>query len=313
MSALNIYNLTQLEWWREALSRLDWSSVQNGVRFALIVLLSIIALWFLSISMWNFFPVQRAQPDLLFVPSVQPLGKQTEGDHVQIDVAKILSWDLFGEIPIDLSAAFNNVPVDEQIAATLTGVIYSSNAKVARAIIRMDKAKNQKHYRIGAVLEGTEAIVSAINIDNVILTVNDNNQTLQLYKPKQTGKDDGSALLLNPQQIIDKRNDAKSRRAAKKYRDTLLADVTQLKQLLRFARVEKDKKTIGYRVNPRRNHKDFLALGLKNGDIITAVDEIPLDGLSNLQKVMRTLEKGGAFSFYVLRGDVVMELLIDSG
>jgi general secretion pathway protein C len=265
----------------------------------------------MSQSIWKAFSVQSPQMDISFAPSLELRPTNAApSSQISINMDQIKAWDLFGAA-VSNSADPESIPLEERIDATLTGIVYSSNPKVARAIIRMKNSKKQKHYRIDDPLDNSDAIVSAIERDRVTLYLNGKTQTLLLYQDKD--KKDKSKVDLKANQIIDKRSDQAARNAAEKFRSQLAADVTQLRKLLRFSAVRQNKAIIGYKIAPRRSHKEFKALGFNTGDIITAVDNIPLNNLSNLQKVMQAMENGGTLSFYIKRGNSVVELLVDTG
>ena len=303
--------IAQYEWWSSRFTHAQLDAVKAGARAVIILVASILTLWFLSLSLWRLWPVDYFHPNIVFATSAPLLQQDTsEQDGPTIDLAQITSWDLFGEIPI-AEQNIDTLPPDKQIKATLTGVIYSSNPKVARAIVRMNNSKQQRYYRVNQPLEDTNAIVTAIELDRVTLSVDGKSQTLMLYEPKH--KKEKGKVYIKAKRIIDKRSDASARAVAAKFRKQVTSDVSNLTQLVRFSAVRKGRDITGYKMIPRRNHKEFKSLGFRSGDIVTAVDNIPLTNLSNLQKVLGVIEKGGSLSFYIKRGSTTVELLVDSG
>lgn len=300
------------------LGRVDQKAAWRVLEFVIILSSVTASMWLFVAGGWNLLPVLPTHPSLVLTPTMRPPTQHSQQDIGDtIDVAQISALNLFGTVAVTESAEVADVvpevPKLEEIKATLVGVMYSSNVRAARAIIRMHASKNAKKgqiYKVGELLEDTEAVVASIELDRVTLTVGERTQVLELY----TKEDDKKKALSQPQQTIDKRSDPKARATANKYREKILKDPTQLGKLLRFTAVhgKGEKGATGYRISPRRNHADFTAMGFKFGDIVTSIDGIPLDGLINLQKAMRSIENGGVFSIYLLRKNKPLELLIET-
>lgn len=317
MLASSIHNLTRPEWWRYTLGRVDQKAAWRVLQFVIILSSVTAGMWLFVAGGWSLLPALPTHPSLVLTPTMHPPTQHSQQDIGDtIDVAQISALNLFGTAAVTESVVADVVPETpkpETVKATLVGVMYSSNVRAARAIIRVHASKDAKKgriYKVGELLEGTEAVVAGIEIDRVTLTVGEHAQVLELY----TKEDDKKKTLPQPQQTIDKRADPKARAIANKYREKLIKDPTQLGKLLRFTAIYgKGKKDVtGYRISPRRNHADFTAMGFKFGDVVTSIDGIPLDGLINLQKAMRSIENGGVFSIYMLRKNKPLELLLET-
>lgn len=306
-------SLTQIEGWDQLLRQINWATVTGYVRNAIFSLSLLYAIHWSVLLIWQFILPNNTLQLLALTPQVHQQNTNLNKSNININESKInikqiLDWHLFGA-PIVNPIDAKTLQAAERIKATLVGVMYSSNEKVARAIIKMDKVAEQKHYQIGDILKDTSAILSKIEIDHVILSLGEKIQILPLFAKDDEDKDDD---LGKPDQLVDKRNDAKAKRATKKFRALLSKDITQINKFLRFFAVKKEGKIIGYNVAAKRDHGDFAAMGFRNGDVITTVDGIPLVSLYNMQKIIRSISNGGEFSFYVLRNNSYLELLVNS-
>ncbi len=189
----------------------------------------------------------------------------------------------------------------EKLNFTLKGILYSDDPKFARAMIE-DGSRNENSYAIGSSIKG-KAIVEAINRDNVILVKSDKTkETLKL--PDKTANK-GSKKSSKPSRLANRsrrsrvtpENAAMPGRGGSsvstdmslgEIREMLQKDPDAINQVVRISPISRGKKFLGFRVSPGKNRAIFKSLGLKVGDIVTAVDGVQLD---SPQKGFQVIEK----------------------
>jgi len=111
----------------------------------------------------------------------------SQGPDREYDVTQIIDAHLFGEV---------TEPVEEQTAAApetnlqirLLGLVASANPSLSRAIIDVDGAK-LKPYSVGESIEGTDAVIHAVENSRVLLK---RGQALESLALKRKGTADAS-------------------------------------------------------------------------------------------------------------------------
>jgi general secretion pathway protein C len=69
-----------------------------------------------------------------------------------------------------------------------------------------------------------------------------------------------------------------------------------------------DGKQRGYRVYPGRNRQAFVRLGLRPGDLVTAINGTPLDDPSHGQEIFRTLGSSSEARVTIMRNGAQQDL-----
>ncbi|HEY1900082.1 MAG TPA: type II secretion system protein GspC [Steroidobacteraceae bacterium] len=179
--------------------------------------------------------------------------------HPQLDLTALTSGHLFGAAPAplvdDANAPQTNMPL------VLTGTIAATDPKDGLAIIGTT-ATNAKIYAVGRQLPGN-AQLHAIYTDRVLLERNGIIEALLLPHKITPGAGappppPGPSAVDRVQRVISNE-------------PGLISDV------LRPQPVFAEGKLRGYRVYPGRNAKAFATLGLRNGDLVLAINGTALD------------------------------------
>jgi len=94
-------------------------------------------------------------------------------------------------------------------------------------------------------------------------------------------------------------------------RELVARDPNAIAQVLRWQQVLADGATRGFRVYPGANEKVFHALGLKPGDLLTAINQVPLDGPARGEEIMTTLASTGRAAVTISREGREQTLTLD--
>lgn len=183
----------------------------------------------------------------------------------------------------------------EKLNFTLKGILYSEDPKFARALIE-DSSRNENNYAIGSSIKG-KAIVDAINRDHVVLIKSDKSKEI-LKLPDKTATKGSSRSASKPSRLANRSrrsrqessqpNKVSSDMSLGEIREMLQKDPDAINQIVRISPISRGKKFLGFRVSPGKNRSIFKTLGLKVGDIVTAVDGVQLD---SPQKGFQVIEK----------------------
>jgi general secretion pathway protein C len=222
------------------------------------------------------FPSRAAQ-----LPTPQPA----------LDVAALANAHLFGEPPPPSPADDANAP-QTNMPLVLTGIIAGHTPQDGLAILGPN-ANSTRVYAVGQRVPGN-ATVHAIYEDRVLLDRGGNIEALTL--PRRTGTVHGHSPALSAVNRVER---------ALESQPGLLGDV------MRPQPVFVDGHQRGYRVYPGRNARAFTSLGLRNGDLVTAINGTPLDDPNRGTDVLQTLSSSDQAHITVMRDGQQQELTLD--
>lgn len=211
-----------------------------------------------------------------------------------LDLASLSNSHLFGTAPPpppvdDANAPLTNMPL------VLTGIIAAKDPKDGLAIIGT-AAANGKIYAVGGRLPGN-ARVHAVYLDRVLLERNGTIEAL-LLPHKFSGGSPPATAPMGPSPL-DRMQRALSNEPG------LISDV------LRPQPVFADGKLHGYRVYPGRDVKAFAALGLRNGDLVLAINGTALDDPARGNEIFSTLGNSDQAHVTVMRNGQQQDITLN--
>lgn len=216
-----------------------------------------------------------------------------------VDIPSILRANLFGQS--GPSASADNAPITT-MALHLGGVFPFGLApdyddKLGFAILGSTQA-DQKFYRVGDVVPGG-AVLHAVYGDRVLLDRNGSIEAL-LMPPR-------SSLSLAPPPP-PMANPAAS---VASVRELIRQDPGLLNQVMRRTAVIEGGQLKGVRVFPGSNPQAFAKLGLRAGDVVTAVNGMTLDDQSRADTVFSTLETAAEARVTITRNGTSQEVALN--
>lgn len=276
---------------------------------------------FIASLLTAFVAYQCALLTWFFVPSedssIQWSAPVISSSQTQnrIDTNKLQQQYLFGKTlkkkePIKkFSSPISEAP-KTKLNVILVGVVAASNPAYSSAIIAY-KSK-QGSYFIDSKITDTNAIVSEIHPDRVLLDVGGTLQTLML---------DGVEKLEKQQQ----RHEFKGRGEIRKHeyadvnedhevktvnldRKALLKDPGKLTDHIRISPVRENGDIKGYRIKPGKDRTLFDQAGLKNGDLAIELNGIDLTDMQQAFSLMKEFPTMTEMSLTVERDGQLHEL-----
>jgi general secretion pathway protein C len=288
---------------------LPQSTVQNWLRpersrqvaRVVNVLLVLWLAWLLADLSWLLMPdTEQDAP----APATEPVPMPVKRDRSRISEQQVAAWHLFGvageEKPPPKVAAVD--APDTSLKLTLRGVFASDEASEARAIVG-DQRGEEKPYSVGDPLPGN-ATLSEIYPDRIILERNGRYETLRL--PKEEMPVNGQARRAGGGSAF--RSGAgssygSSAAAFSKYRNEIRQNPSAFLNYVRTTPERgNDGKFIGFRLQAGRKPEALRELGLKQGDIVTAVNGVQIDSPAKGMKAMQALGQGENVNVTLLRG-----------
>jgi general secretion pathway protein C len=177
----------------------------------------------------------------------------------------------------------------------LWGTVVGNDPSRAYAIIeepgKKRRQRNQDLYRHDDIVQGAQ--IKKILREKVILSVNGNNEILHIVEPQSSGKARRIRNVSNRQrkQPVRQRRVLRSSQIQKALSniDTLMSQAN--------IRPHAD----GFKITRIRPSSIFRRMGLRNGDIITAANNQPIDSVSDAMDIWQDLTAGGETSLKIKR------------
>jgi len=264
----------------------DWMSrlQANGPKFVSFVFGALILLQLLLIGYpYISKPVKSPQPVL--APVIPPVK------HSGADIQTVVSAHLFG-VPPPATQDEGNAP-QSSANLLLAGTIATQDPKHGVAIIS-DGGAPSKVYSVGDRIGG--ASLHSVYLEHVILDRGGALETLLL--PRQLPP--GRAAIARRTPGGDPRTVA----AVDNIRKMVQQDPNILDQVMRTVASYDNAagKLRGFRAYPGRNRAIFSKLGLKAGDLVTAINGTPLDDPQRSQDVFNTIQTSDHVTVTIERG-----------
>ena len=255
----------------EWLSRLQG----NGPRLASLGLAALIAVELarIAISLLGGGPVKSPQPAVA--------GVAPRAQHTGLDIQGVVSAHLFGIAAPDPSAQDPANAPQSTANLVLAGTIATQDPRRGVAII--SDGGPAKVYSVGDNVGG--ATLHSVYLDHVILDRGGVLETLLL--PRLLGPG------MNAPPVVRRAGgDPRTVAAVDNIRRLVQQDPSILDQVMRTVPSYDNTagKLRGFRAYPGRNRQIFNKLGLKPGDLVTAINGTPLDDPQRSQDVFNTIQ-----------------------
>lgn len=216
-----------------------------------------------------------------------------------IDIATIVNANLFGQSKA--SADPGNAPATS-MALVLTGVVAGDDPQRGVAILG-PSATAARVYSIGAAVPGGARLHSVYR-DRVLLDRNGVVEALML--PRQYGG--GGAAASPPPPIAQTPNPAgafgRVQRVIQEH-PNIIGDVMSPQAVLAQGKLR------GYRVYPGTNAEAFQRLGLRAGDLVTAINGTALDDPTRSSEILNTLSTASDARVTVMRSGRQQDLVLN--
>jgi general secretion pathway protein C len=276
----------------EWLSRLQG----NGPRLVSLGLAALIAVELarIAISVLSGGPVKTPQPVL---PNMAPRTQQSGAD-----VQSIVSAHLFGVATADPATQDPANAPPSTANLVLAGTIATQDPKRGVAII--SDGGPSKVYSVGDRVGG--ASLHSVYLDRVILDRSGALETLLLPKRLAPGVG-GQAAMRRPGA------DPRTVAAVENIRHMVQQDPGILDQVMRTVPSYDSAagKLRGFRAYPGRNRQIFNKLGLKPGDLVTAINGTELDDPQRSQEVFNTIQTSDHVTVSIERGGQKQEISLN--
>src|SRR6202041_1899560 len=239
-------------------------------------------------------PVKSPQP-VLTTPV--PVAR-----HAGLDVQSVVSAHLFGVAAPDPSTQDPANAPQSTANLVLAGTIATQDPKHGVAII--SDGGPSKVYSVGDNVGG--ASLHSVYLDHVILDRNGQLETLLL--PRQLG-----AGMRGPPVVRRAGGDPRTVAAVDNIRRLVQQDPSLLDQVMRTVPSYDNAagRLRGFRAYPGRNRQIFNKLGLRPGDLVTAINGTALDDPQRSQEVFNTIQTSDHVTVDVERGGQKQQITLN--
>jgi general secretion pathway protein C len=257
-----------------------------------------LATWALALALG----VQAAMilTDLAGVDRAPSPGAIAAASRVQrptVDIAAITNTHLFGVAPTAAGAGDANAP-QTRMPLVLTGVIAANDPRGGLAILGPSVSATQV-YAVGDNIPGG-ARLHAVLADHVLLERDGRIEALALPRQLSGPSAPPPSLYAAPTQPVLER-----------MRELVTRDPGIIGDIMRPEPVFVGAKQQGFRVYPGRDPEMFLQLGLRPGDLVTAIDGQPLNDPARGEEILRTLGASSEARVTILRNGQQQDLTLD--
>lgn len=283
------------QYWAEGLDK----RVPVIATFIVIILLT----HSIAVLTWDLVPVPKS-------PVFRMNATQTSGNEVnrpqsaveQPVATKISQLHLFGKFEVKKVAPPPKLDVasapETRLNLKLRGVFSSQDKTIARAIISDPKGDDDS-YAIGDEVPGG-AILNDILEDRVILERNGQLEVLKL--PVESIPGESTVTTAGSRMNSGGRTQypgaasapidtatANTSEILRHYRDALMNDPQSVMGLVRVQPYSRGGKLEGYRIRPGRDRQLLTKFGLRSGDVVKAVNGVPMDNPIKALEILRDL------------------------
>ncbi|MBW7931614.1 MAG: type II secretion system protein GspC [Gammaproteobacteria bacterium] len=218
--------------------------------------------------------------------------------------AGISAAHLFGKAdaePAASTARVEDAP-QTQLQLQLRGAIAALDERFAHAIIA-DGSGREKVYFIKDQLPGG-ATLQQVQADRVILSRGGILESLLLPRTSSGGTAAGSPSPAPPRPV--------ARRPMPSMQEVVNQQAASIGDILRPQPFMPNGELKGYRVYPGRNRAQFVALGLRPGDLVTEINGLALNNPALAMETFRSLSNTSQVSVTIERDGQPQSLMLDA-
>lgn len=212
-----------------------------------------------------------------------------------VDVPSILRANLFGQ---SAAPAGGDTPVTN-MSLVLAGVIAASDETKGFAMLGTSPT-DIKVYRVGATVPGG-AVLHAVQVDRVLLDRGGTIEALLLPMRIASSAAPAPAPVMTP-------NPGNS---AARVQQVLRDNPALIGQIIQRQPVLAEGKLRGMRVYPGANAQAFSRLGLRAGDLVTAINGTTLEGQTRGEEIFNSLNGAAEARVTVVRNGSPLELQLN--
>jgi general secretion pathway protein C len=262
------------------------------------LLLVILIAYFLARTVWLIYPA--ADEDLWIPPQSLTSGQAAPLGNSGGDYDAVAEAHIFGvaDAKIETIVEDTEEAPDTRLNLTLRAAISASDQQVAHAIIADDSGEENVYFINDSIPGG--ATLYRVEIDRVLLN--------------RSGVLEALRLPRDFKQASTKTTRSRGTRPPSRgnVQQMISENAASLSEVIRPQPFMPNGQLKGYRVFPGRNRQQFIALGLRPGDLVTKVNGVALNDPAQGMEIFRSLGSSNQVNVTVERNGSPQELTIDA-
>lgn len=289
---------------------LQLGKYQRQANLLVVILLCAYLLAYAAELTWRLLPSPANHQQTHF--SQSPAALATKNNTQRANIGSIVALDLFGSVnaaPVAAPVQMSEAP-KTRLNLTLTGVVASSDSQAGAAIIENKGAQNT--YGLGDKIDGTNAVLTEVYTERVIIKNGARRETLMLDGV------DYSKMVVPP----SSQRGAAAVTQASAQRRQLSSDAIRairnvrkrpsgFSDFIAMSPAHSNGVMQGYRVSPGKDPSLFKSAGLKPGDIVTEINGLDLTDMQQSLEAMAALQKIQSLQMTVNRDNQKLTLFVD--
>lgn len=258
--------------------------------------------------------------DYLLTPSeIRPISIKpavVSQSNQKIDISALLKLDLFGSAQVQ--APVNTVEIDAPVTRLnlkLKGIYAADDKGKANAIIADDRGKQAVYFIDEKLKVGGRVYLRQVYFDKVIIETNGKKEALKLDKQVLPEIDkrraNGKRSNSKKNEILDKRRNNQLTRRVNQVRDNLLTDPKSVSDVIQGRPHFENGELKGFNISPGKDRRLFQQLGLRRGDLVTAVNGVPLTNMQEAMTLMGDAQSIEELNVEIQRKNETLNLLLN--
>lgn len=221
----------------------------------------------------------KAATDFTELKNYKPLPVKSaivKKDEEPVNVEQLIGWELFGKAGQEIPTEETN-PLDLPITSlklTLKGVITSDQKGQGSALIAGADGKD-RYYEIGGTIPGP-AILREVYPNRILLEYRARLETLWLHDPETLRNKFNDRRTF----LMDYRKNQELTLLLNNYKKLAQKEPLKLFEAIQFSAQKNKNRLVGITINPGKNSQDFKKLGLNAGDVIYAINDVPVQNMN---------------------------------
>lgn len=298
------YNLNQI--W------LQISKNQHRINMLVVSLLALYLLAYAANLTWRLIPTPK---EATLPTRGSNYGSQIASQpSARLDINSIIKLNLFGDVAAKPAVVQQVTEAPEtRLNLTLTGVVATSDPKIAAAII--ENRGKQNTYGINEKIDGTNALLKEVFADRVIIKNGARRETLMLdgIDYEQIGSSGGPSITRprapNVSPPVPPRS-SMSEEAIAASRE-LMNSPANFMDYFAIVPHQQDGRMVGYRISPGKKSTLFEEVGFQAGDVVVEMNGLDLTDPQQSREAMQAMTNGVSMQLTVNRDGELVSLYFD--
>jgi general secretion pathway protein C len=280
----------------------QWAAqASERLPFWISLLLMLAIAWYLARLVWLLYPPPAP---ISWEPPPRPAGGQMLKGSAARDFSELLDAQLFGKADAEPGPAPTvadedvlDAP-DTRLNLTLRAAVASSDVAQAHAIIA-DASGDEHVYFLRDSIPGG-ATLQQVRTDRVILNRGGTLEALRL--PREFDNTPAPAA----------RRTTRRSSAAPTVQEVVRENAASFTDVVRPQPYMPNGQLQGYRIYPGRNRQQFASLGLRPGDLVTAINGMPLNSPAEGMQLFRSLGDATQVTLTIERNGQANDMTLDT-